>query len=176
MATTGLQVFAIILSLLALIGATVVTVLPNWKVNTFEGSNIISSTIHMQGLWTNCTWTSTGLFSCKYSLSILAQPAYIRAARTMMVLSCIVSILGIGFALPGMKCTRWIRDQQTKSCAAITGGASFIIAGTMCLVPVSCFTAGLISQYFKPSTPEANKYEIGGAIYAGFISPCYQDH
>ncbi|XP_067844448.1 claudin-20-like [Heptranchias perlo] len=170
MASAGLQIFALSLSLFAFLGAIATTGLPNWKVNTFAESNIISTTTHMQGLWMDCSWYSTGLFSCRFNFSILAQPVYIQASQAMMVLSCIISMLGIGFSLPGMKCTRWGGDRHTKRCAAVIGGICFITAGIMCLVPLSWFTAELISHYFKPSVSEDNRYEIGGAIYVGCIS------
>ncbi|XP_020385724.1 claudin-20 [Rhincodon typus] len=170
MASTRLQIFALFLSLFAFLGAVATTALPNWKVNTFEKSNVISTTTQMQGLWMDCTWYSTGLFSCRFNFSILDQPVYMHACQILMLLSCIISLVGIGISLPGMTCIRCRRHQGSKRCAAVTGGVCFITAGITCLVSVSWFTAELISHYFKPSVSEENRYEIGGAIYSGCIS------
>ncbi|XP_041029986.1 claudin-20-like [Carcharodon carcharias] len=170
MASAGLQIFAFSLFLFAFLGVIATTGLPNWKVNTFAESNVISTTTYMKGLWMECTWYSTGVFSCRFNFSILAQPVYIQVSQAMMVLSCLTSMLGIGISLPGMKCIRWGGDQRTKRCAAITGGVCFITAGIMCLVSLFWFTTELVSHYFKQSVSEDNRYEIGGAIYLGCIS------
>ncbi|XP_038664356.1 claudin-20 [Scyliorhinus canicula] len=173
MASEGLQIFALSLSLTAFLGAIATTMLPNWKVNTFAESNIISTTEYMQGLWMECTWFSTGLFSCKFNFSTLAQPVYIQASQGMMVLSCLTSMLGIGMSLPGMKCIKCGGDRGTKRRAAIKGGVCFITAGLMCLVSISWFTIELVNHYFKPSVSEDNRYEIGEAIYLGCISAMF---
>ncbi|XP_078086749.1 claudin-20 [Mustelus asterias] len=173
MASAGLQIFALSLSLAACLGVIATTVLPNWKVTTFEKSNIISTTTDMQGLWMECTWYSTGLFSCRFNFSFLAQPVHIQASQAMMVLSCLISMLGIGISLPSMKCIRWGADRRTKRCVAITGGVCFITAGLMCLISIFWFTTELVSHYFKPSVSEDNRYEIGEAIYLGCISAVF---
>ncbi|XP_072906181.1 claudin-20 [Hemitrygon akajei] len=170
MASAALQTVALSLSLFAFLGILATTGMPNWKINTSANSNIISATTHMQGLWMDCTWYSTGLFSCTFNLSIFSQPVYIQVFKVMMILSCVTLLLGISIALPGMKCIRWGGNNHTKHCAAVAGGVCFITASVICLVPLSCFTAELISHYVKPSISEENRYETGGAIYVGCIS------
>ncbi|XP_043919388.1 claudin-20 [Protopterus annectens] len=170
MASAGMQVFAFFLALFGVFGVIIATLLPNWKVNADVGSNIITAVIQMQGLWMDCTWYSTGMFSCTLKYSILSLPAYIQTSRTMMVLSCVISALGICISTVGMKCTRLGREQQTKNHAAVVGGICFLISGLLCLIPISWFTTNIISSFMDPTVPNSTKYEPGGAIYTGFVS------
>ncbi|XP_007484860.1 claudin-20 [Monodelphis domestica] len=170
MASSGLQLLAFILALSGISGIITATLLPNWKVNANVGSNIITAIIQLQGLWMDCTWYSTGMFSCTLKYSILALPVYVQAARTTMVLSCILSALGICISTVGMKCTRLGGDKETKSRTTFAGGICFILSGISGLIPTSWYTKEIISNFWDPTVPEQNKHEPGGAIYLGFIS------
>ncbi|KAK6488387.1 claudin-20-like [Huso huso] len=170
MASAGMQIFAFILALLGLFGAMVSTLLPNWKVSADLGSNIITAISQMQGLWMDCTWYSTGMFSCTLKYSVLSLPAYLQTARTSMVLSCVLAALGLCLASLGLKCTRWGGGVQAKRHTAIAGGVFLIVAGFLCLVPASWFTSEVIASFLDSSVPESNKYEPGGAVYVAFVS------
>lgn len=170
MASSALQFFAFILALFGGFGAITATLLPNWKVNADVGSNIITAITQMQGLWMDCTWYSTGMFSCTLKYSILSLPVYIQAARTTMVLSCIVSVFGICIATVGMKCTRLGGDRDTKSNTSLAGGVCFILAGICGLIPTAWYTREIISSFLDPTVPESSKHEPGGAVYVGFVS------
>nr|XP_020657993.1 claudin-20 [Pogona vitticeps]XP_020658081.1 claudin-20 [Pogona vitticeps] len=170
MASAALQFFAFILALFGVFGAITATLLPNWKVNADLGSNIITAITQMQGLWMDCTWYSTGMFSCTLKYSILSLPVYIQAARTTMVLSCILSFFGICIATVGMKCTRLGGDTDTKSHTSFAGGVFFILAGIFGLIPTAWYTREIILNFLDPTVPESSKHEPGGAVYIGFIS------
>ncbi|MGH0171030.1 UNVERIFIED_CONTAM: hypothetical protein FKN15_012914 [Acipenser sinensis] len=156
MASAGMQIFAFTLALLGLFGATVSTLLPNWKVSADLGSNIITAISQMQGLWMDCTWYSTGMFSCTLKYSVLSLPAYLQTARTSMVLSCVLAALGLCLASLGLKCTRWGGGVQAKRHTAIAGGVFLIVAGFLCLVPASWFTNEVIASFLDSSVPESN--------------------
>ncbi|MEE6475366.1 hypothetical protein FKM82_010729 [Ascaphus truei] len=170
MASVRLQISAFVAALLGVCGTIAATFLPNWKVSADTGSNIITAVTHMQGLWMDCTWYSTGMFSCTVKYSILSLPIYIQTARTTMVLSCMLSGLGICVSITGMKCTRLVGERQTKSCIAFAGGTCFLLAGIFGLIPVGWYMKEIISSYLDPSIPDSGKHEPGGAVYAGFIS------
>ncbi|XP_061234507.1 claudin-20 [Neopsephotus bourkii] len=170
MASASLQFFAFILALFGVFGDITATLLPNWKVNADVGSNIITAITQMQGLWMDCTWYSTGMFSCTLKYSVLSLPIYIQAARTTMVLSCILSAFGICITTVGMKCTKLGGDTDSKSHACFAGGVCFILAGISGLVPTSWYTREIISNFLDQTIPESSKHEPGGAVYTGFIS------
>ncbi|KAG9484025.1 claudin-20 [Eleutherodactylus coqui] len=170
MASLGLQIMAIIVAMIAVCGAIAATLLPNWKVKAETGANIVTTVIQMQGLWMDCTWYSTGMFSCTMKYSILSLPLYIQTARTTMVLSCILSCLGICVSIAGMKCTKLGGDRQTKSNTAFAGGTCFLLAGVFSMISVSWYMKEIISSFLDPSIPESSKHEPGGAVYVGFVS------
>lgn len=170
MLSSALQILAFALALLGVFGATVATLLPNWKVSAEQGPNIITAISQMQGLWMDCTWWSTGVFSCTLKYSVLALPAYLQTARTTMVLSCMMATLGLCLAALGLKCTRWGGSHRAKGHTAIAAGACFMVSGVLCLVPASWFTNEVITDFLDARVPESSKYEPGGAVYVAFVS------
>ncbi|KAG7460619.1 hypothetical protein MATL_G00200650 [Megalops atlanticus] len=170
MASAGMQILAFVLALLGVFGATVATLLPNWKVSADVGSNIITAISQMQGLWMDCTWYSTGMFSCTLKYSVLSLPAYLQTARTAMVLSCVLAALGLCLASLGLKCTRWGGGRRAKGRTAMASGVCFVLAGVLCLIPASWFTNEVITSFLDSSVPESSKFEPGGAVYVAFVS------
>ncbi|XP_027012889.1 claudin-20 [Tachysurus fulvidraco] len=170
MASTGTQIFGFVLALLGILGVTVATLLPNWKVSADSGSSIITVISQMQGLWMDCTWYSTGMFSCTLKYSVLALPAYLQTARTTMVLSCILAALGLCLGSLGLKCTHWGGGRRAKRHAALAAGVCFVASGFLCLVPASWYTNEVIVSFLDASVHESNKFEPGGAVYVAFVS------
>ncbi|XP_028350603.1 claudin-20 [Physeter macrocephalus] len=170
MTSTGLQLLAFALALSGVSGVLTATLLPNWKVNVDAGSNIITAIVQLQGLWMDCTWHSTGMFSCTLKYSVLALPTHVQAARAAMVLACVLSAVGICTSTIGMKCTRLGGDRETKSYACFAGGVCFMSAGISGLIPTVWYTKEIIANFVDVTVPESNKHEPGGAVYIGFIS------
>ncbi|XP_008060431.1 claudin-20 [Carlito syrichta] len=170
MASAGLQLLAFILALSGVSGVLMATLLPNWKVNVDEGSSILTAIVQLHGLWMDCTWYSTGMFSCALKHSILALPVHVQAARATMVLACVLSALGICTSTVGMKCTRLGGDRETKSHASFAGGVCFMSAGISSLIPTVWYTKEIIANFLDLTVPKSNKHEPGGAVYIGFIS------
>lgn len=170
MPSSTMQMFAFILALLGVVSATVATLLPNWKVSADVGNNIMTAISQMQGLWMDCTWYSTGVFSCSLKYSVLALPAYLQTARTTMVLSCMMATMGLCLAALGLKCTRWGGSYRSKGHTAISAGACFIAAGVLCLVPACWFTNEVITTFLDSKVPKSSKYEPGAAVYVAFVS------
>ncbi|XP_021504718.1 claudin-20 [Meriones unguiculatus] len=170
MASAGLQLLAFILALTGVSGVLTATLLPNWKVNADMGSNIVTAIVQVHGLWMDCTWYSTGMFSCTLKYSILSLPIHVQTARATMVLSCVLSALGICTSIVGMKCTHLGGDIHTKSQISFAGGVCFITAGISGLIPTVWYTKEIIVNFLDLTVPESNKYEPGGAVYIGFIS------
>lgn len=170
MALAGLQLLALVLGLCGVSGVLVATVLPNWKVNVDVGSNIITAVAQVQGLWMDCVWDSTGMFSCALKYSLLALPTHVQVARAAMVLACVLSTLGICIATVGMKCIRLGGDKDTKMQASFGGGVCLMSAGISGLIPAVWYTKESIATFQDLTIPESNKHEPGGAVYIGFIS------
>ncbi|XP_019945411.1 claudin-14 [Paralichthys olivaceus] len=172
MASMAVQLLGFFLGLLGFVGTMVVTLLPHWRTTAYVGSNIITATAYMKGLWMECVWHSTGIYQCEVYRSLLALPQDLQAARALMVLSCITSALASLVSVMGMKCTRFARGSLIKSPLAMSGGICFICAGVLCLITVSWTTNDVIMDFYDPFLPSGQKYEIGLAVYLGYASAC----
>ncbi|XP_029980604.1 claudin-14-like [Sphaeramia orbicularis] len=170
MASTVAQLFGFILGLLGFTGTVVATLLPHWRCSAYTGSNIITATSYMKGLWMECVWHSTGIYQCELYRSLLALPRDLQAARALMVLSCVTSVMASLAAVMGMKCTRFARGSLIKSPLALSGGVCFLCAGLLCLVTVSWTTHDVIMDFYDPFLPSGFKYEIGLAVYLGYAA------
>ncbi|NWH89142.1 CLD14 protein, partial [Aegithalos caudatus] len=145
MASWALELLGFSLSLLGLIGTLITTILPHWWRSAHVGANIITAAAYAKGLWMECVWHSTGVYQCQPHRSQLALPAQLRAARAMMVTSCLLAPAG-------------------------SGGVGFVAAGLLCLVPVAWSTSEVVADFYDPTLPAGVKYEIGQALYLGFFS------
>ncbi|XP_073795313.1 claudin k isoform X1 [Danio rerio] len=142
MATTGMQLLGLVLSIIGLVGGFLVCTLPMWRVTAFIGNNIVTAQITWEGLWMNCIWQSTGEIQCKG-------------------LSLTLGILGI-------KCTECVGLPSLKARLARVSGVLFVIAGFLILVPV-CWTAhSIIRDFYDPYVAAPHKRELGPALYLGW--------
>ncbi|KAM6978660.1 claudin-14-like isoform 1-T2 [Tautogolabrus adspersus] len=172
MASMAVQLLGFFLGLLGFVGTLVATVLPQWRSTAYVGSNIITATGYMKGLWMECVWHSTGIYQCEVYRSLLSLPPDLQAARALMVLSCITSVLASLLSAMGMKCTRFARGSSIKSPLVLSGGVCFLCAGLLCLVTVSWTTNDVIMDFYNPFLSDGMKYEIGLAVYLGYASAC----
>uniref|UniRef100_UPI0037E71E0E claudin-20-like isoform X2 n=1 Tax=Semicossyphus pulcher TaxID=241346 RepID=UPI0037E71E0E len=170
MLSAAIQILAFALALLGVLGATVATLLPNWKVSMNAWSSVMTPISQMQGLWMDCVWYSSGVFSCTMKSSMLSLPAYLQTTRAAMVLSCMVAAFGLCLASLGLKCTRWGGSHRAKGHTAIAAGGCFILASFLCLVPASWFTNEVITVFLTTDLPDSSKYQPGGALCVTFIS------
>ncbi|XP_042558018.1 claudin-20 [Dipodomys spectabilis] len=170
MTSAGVQLLAFILALSGVSGVLTATLLPSWKVKVDMGSSIVTAILHLQGLWMDCTWYSTGMFSCTLKYSILSLPSHVQAARATMVLACVLSALGICTSVVGMKCTHLGGERETKRHASFAGGVCFVAAGVLGLIPTVWYMKEIIATFLDLTVPENNKHEPGGAVYVGFVS------
>ncbi|XP_053560516.1 claudin-14 [Bombina bombina] len=170
MASLTVQLLGFSVSLLGFIGTIVATVLPHWWRTAHVGTNIITAVEYMKGLWMECVWHSTGIYQCQVHRSELALPRNLQIARAMMVASCVFSVLSCVISVFGMKCTHCAKGSPAKRMIAVLGGILFILAGTMCLIPVSWTTNDVVQAFYNPELPYGMKYEIGQALYVGFLS------
>ncbi|XP_056368606.1 claudin-14 [Oenanthe melanoleuca] len=173
MASWALELLGFSLGLLGLAGTLAATILPHWWRSAHVGANIITAVAYAKGLWMECVWHSTGVYQCQAHRSQLALPAELRAARAMMVASCLLAALAAGAAVLGMGCTRCAEGSPAKASMAGAGGGGFAAAGLLCLVPVAWSTGGVVVDFYNPALPAGVKYEIGQALYLGFVSSAF---
>ncbi|XP_047234351.1 claudin-7-B-like [Girardinichthys multiradiatus] len=166
MANSGLQILGFALALLGVIGLIIGTILPQWKMSAFVGSNIITAVSMYEGLWMSCAFQSTGQIQCKVYDSMLQLTGPLQAARALMVVSIIVVVAGLGAACMGMKCTNCGGDDKVKkSRIAMTGGI-IVLVGALCgIIACSWYANDIVRAFYDPFTPVNTKYEFGSAIF-----------
>ncbi|XP_010601888.2 claudin-6 [Fukomys damarensis] len=170
MASAGLQILGIILTLLGWMKALVSCTLPMWKVTAFIGNSIVVAQVVWEGLWMSCVVQSTGQMQCKVYDSLLALPQDLQAARALCVIALLVALLGLLVYLAGAKCTTCVEDKDSKARLVLTSGIIFVISGVLTLIPV-CWTAHTIIQdFYNPLVAEAQKRELGASLYLGWAA------
>ncbi|CAL1573045.1 unnamed protein product [Knipowitschia caucasica] len=165
------QIVGIVLSVIGFFGTILICALPMWKMSAFIGSDIVTAQVFWEGIWMNCVIQSTGHSQCKAYDSILALPESLQAARAMICASIGVSLAAIGLTVVGAKCTNFYRDdRRMKVNIGLSGGVVFIVAGALCVIPVSWTAHNIITGFYNPSTFEGRKGELGACIYVGWAS------
>ncbi|XP_001512437.2 claudin-14 [Ornithorhynchus anatinus] len=170
MAGEAVQMLGFVLSLLGLVGTLTATVLPHWRRTAHVGTNILTAVAVLKGLWMECVWHSTGIYQCQIYRSLLALPQALQAARALMVISCLLGGLACSASVVGMRCTRCAKDTPAKNACVVCGGVLFVLAGLLCLGAVSWTAHDVVVSFYNPLVPSGMKYELGQALYLGFVS------
>ncbi|XP_020319999.1 claudin-like protein ZF-A89 [Oncorhynchus kisutch] len=170
MSSAGLQILGIFLAIIGWLGDIVICALPMWKVTAFIGNNIVTAQTFWEGLWMNCVQQSTGQMQCKVYDSLLALPPYLQAARALVIISILVAVIGILLSVAGGKCTNCIEDEEAKSKVAITSGMFFLVAGVLCLIPVSWCANTVIRDFYNPLLTDVQRRELGASLFIGWAS------
>ncbi|XP_077597590.1 claudin-14-like [Stigmatopora nigra] len=171
MVSAALELAGFFLGLLGLLGSLVSTVLPYWENTAHVGSNIVTASGTVKGLWMECVTQSTGAFQCETFNSILALSSDLQASRALMVVSLVLSTLGLAIAVLGMQCTVCLEESaEVKKRVAGVAGCFFLAAGFMTLVPVSWTTNKVIQNFYNPNLPATLKFDLGDCLYLGIIS------
>ncbi|XP_019716744.1 claudin-4-like [Hippocampus comes] len=173
MPSAGLEILGVVLAVLGWILGLTSCVLPMWRVSAFIGVNIVTAQTIWEGIWMNCVVQSTGQMQCKIHDSMLALSGDLQAARALTIISIVVGLLGILMSMMGAKCTNCVEEERAKARVMIGAGAAFILASVTQLIPVSWSANAIIMEFYNPVIPEAQKREIGAALYAGWAAAAF---
>ncbi|XP_037380716.1 claudin-17 [Talpa occidentalis] len=171
MAFYPLQIAGLVLGFLGLVGTMATTLLPQWRVSAFVGSNIIVFERLWEGLWMNCIRQAKVRLQCKFYGSLLALPPVLEAARALMCVAVALSLIALIIGICGMKqiqCTG--SSDRAKAYLLGTSGVLFIVTGILVLIPV-CWTANIIIRdFYNPAIHVGQKRELGAALFLGWAS------
>lgn len=163
--STGLQLFGTTLGVLGWLGIIISCTLPLWRVTAFIGTNIVTAQIMWEGLWMSCVVQSTGQMQCKVYDSMLALPQDLQASRAILIIDSLVGLIAIFASFAGGKCTNCLPDGFAKTRVTVAGGALFVTAGVLGLVPSSWTAHQVIGDFYNPLVAHAQKRELGAAIF-----------
>ncbi|XP_026229306.1 claudin-4-like [Anabas testudineus] len=165
------QIVGLCLAILGFLGTILICGLPMWKMSAFIGANIVTAQVIYEGLWMNCVIESTGVSQCQPYFSVLALPPELQASRALVCVSIATAVLAIGLTVVGLRCTNFFSyDLATKAKCGIAGGVVFILAGLLCLIPVSWSAYTIITGFYNPLTANGRQGELGASIYVGWVA------
>uniref|UniRef100_A0A8D1VN60 Claudin n=1 Tax=Sus scrofa TaxID=9823 RepID=A0A8D1VN60_PIG len=171
MAFYPLQIAGLVLGFLGMVGTLATTLLPQWRVSAFIGSNIIVFERIWEGLWMNCVRQAKARLQCKFYSSLLALSPALEAARALMCVAVALSLIALIIGICGMKkiqCTG--SNERAKAYLLGTSGVLFILTGIFVLIPV-CWTANIIIRdFYNPAVHVGQKRELGAALFLGWAS------
>ncbi|XP_034280429.1 claudin-1 [Pantherophis guttatus] len=171
MANGGLQMLGFVLAFIGWIGIVVSTAMPQWKISSYAGDNIVTAQAIYEGLWMSCVMQSTGQMQCKVYDSLLKLQGSLQATRALMVSSILLGLIGCFVAMIGMKCMKCMEDDEVKkSRMAILGGVIFLISGFAALVATSWYGHLIAQDFFNPYTPVNTRFEFGQALFIGWAA------
>lgn len=169
MVSLGMQMLASSLALLGWLGALLTCILPMWRVTAYVGTTIVTSQTIWEGIWMTCVAQSTGQVMCKPYESTLALGTDLQAARALTVISLLVASAGLLLAFIGGKCTRFLDGQvKTKGRVLVAAGAALIVAGVLCIIPVSWTAGAVVRKFYNPQVSDSQRRELGAAVYIGW--------
>ncbi|NWS01698.1 CLD4 protein, partial [Motacilla alba] len=173
MASMGMQVLGIALSVIGWLASILCCALPMWRETAFVGNNIVVAQIIWEGLWMSCVVQSTGQMQCKRLLprhKAWAAPDGVSAARAMVVVAIVLAILGTLLAVAGGKCTNCVEDDTAKAKVMILSGIIFIVAGILILIPISWSANSIIQDFYNPLVSDSQKRDLGSSLYVGWAA------
>uniref|UniRef100_A0A3B4UEU0 Claudin 8.2 n=1 Tax=Seriola dumerili TaxID=41447 RepID=A0A3B4UEU0_SERDU len=169
--SNNLEVVALVIGFIGLIGVAAVTGLPMWKVTAFIDANIIVMETRWEGLWMNCYRQANIRMQCKVYDSLLFLPPDLQAARGLMCSSVAVTTFALIVSAVGMKCTRVVDHRaRTKHIVLVAGGCLFLLGCITTLIPVSWTGHVIIRDFYNPLLIDAQRRELGEALYIGWAT------
>ncbi|CAG12767.1 unnamed protein product [Tetraodon nigroviridis] len=174
MVQSVLEIAAMCVGLIGLIGAAATTGLPMWKVTAFIGENIIVMETRWEGLWMNCYRQANIRMQCKVYDSLLYLPPELQAARGLMCCSVALSALGLFVALAGLQCISCFRgNERAKTVFLMVAGGMQFLASICVFIPVSWTGHVIIRDFYNPLLIDAQRRELGEALYIGWVTGAF---
>ncbi|KAJ3591358.1 hypothetical protein NHX12_009303 [Muraenolepis orangiensis] len=166
-----LELLALVLGFLGLVGTVAVSAMPMWRVTAFIGANIIVMEMLWEGLWMTCMWQADIRTQCKVYDSLLILSPDLQAARALTAVSIGVAIAALLTAFGGVSRTSCCKgNPRAKGVTLVVAGSLFLLACVTTLLPV-CWTAhSIITNFYNPIVLEAQKRELGAALYVGWFT------
>ncbi|XP_012352809.2 claudin-6-like [Nomascus leucogenys] len=170
MASAGMQILGVVLTLLGWVNGLVSCALPMWKVTAFIGNSIVVAQVVWEGLWMSCVVQSTGQMQCKVYDSLLALRQDLQAARALCVITLLVALFSLLVCLAGAKCTTCVEEKDSNAHLVLTSGTVFVISRVLTLIPVCRTAHAIIWDFYNPLVAEAQKQELGASLYLGWVA------
>ncbi|XP_030193096.1 claudin-19 isoform X1 [Gadus morhua] len=184
----ALQVVGVVLGLAGWCLQSSCTSSHRWRVRSHVDS-VTTSQSMFEGLWMSCVSSALGSTQCSRFKSLLALPGmvssltsclplglplclrvHIQVCRGLMVVSLLVGLVSLVLSVMGLRCTQLGRvSPQTKNTLTLSGGALFLLAGTLSLVAVSWYASRVVQEFYDSYSGGA-RFELGAGLYQGWAA------
>ncbi|CAL8234282.1 unnamed protein product [Boreogadus saida] len=165
----ALQVVGVVLGLAGWCLQSSCTSSHRWRVRS-QVDSVTTSQWMFEGLWMSCVSSALGSTQCSRFKSLLALPVHIQVCRGLMVVSLLVGLVCLVLSVMGLRCTQLGRvSPQTKNTLTLSGGALFLLAGTLSLVAVSWYASRVVQEFYDPYSGGA-RFELGAGLYQGWAA------
>lgn len=166
-----LEVLALVLGFIGLFGTIAVTALPMWKVSAFIGANLIVMEELWEGLWMTCYRQADIKMQCKVYDSLLILPPELQAARGLMCVSIVLTVICLCITGFGTKKSSCCGDNiKSKNITLALGGSLYLLSFLTVLIPVSWVGHSVIRNFYNPTVVDSQKRELGEALYIGWAT------
>uniref|UniRef100_A0A8C9ZW87 Claudin n=1 Tax=Sander lucioperca TaxID=283035 RepID=A0A8C9ZW87_SANLU len=168
---TKLEVLALVLGFIALVGTIAVTAMPMWRVSAFIGANLIVMEELWEGLWMDCYRQANIKMQCKAYDSVLILPLELQAARGLMCVSIVLVVISLFFTGCGTKKSNFCDDNRKgKNITLALAGGFYLLSSLTTLIPVSWVGHTVISNFYNPMVLDSEKRELGKALFIGWAT------
>ncbi|XP_061744072.1 claudin-22-like [Nerophis ophidion] len=122
------------------------------------------------GLWETCVVQDVGAVECRRYDSLLGLSPDLKLARVLTCASLAVGVLGFLLALPGISLVNSCGGRSgAKRTLTVAGGVLGMLAGVLCLVPVSYVAHLAVVRFFDDTLPDVvPRWEFGDALFCGW--------
>lgn len=173
MASSFIQLFGFLISLIGMIITIVICARPNWRINDLDGE-VIESIRRSSGLWSRCTYYNTGNWQCdQYDTFFLGLPAPLQVARAGVCIALAFQGLASIAAFAGMECTNLIPSYEAadpegdnaiiKRKIMLVVGGCIIFAGVSLCIGVSYYAATVLQEYNGSNNIIAMQMGVSGS-------------
>lgn len=171
MAFYPLQIAGLALGFLGMVGTLATTLLPQWRVSAFVGSNIIVFERVWEGLWMSCVRQAKATLQCKFHSSLLALPPVLEAARALACTAVALSLVALLLGICGLKQVQCVgSNERAKAYLLGTSGVLFLLTGIFLFIPVSWTARLIVRDFYDPAVHSGQKRELGAALFLGWAS------
>lgn len=165
-----LEILALVLGFLGIVGTIVITAIPLWRVSAFIGANIIVMEDRWEGLWMNC-FKQIDRMQCKEYDSLLILSPELQAGRGLMVASIVVVFIAFVITICGTKMTSCCNDSPASKAVTLAIGGCFYLLGCLTvMIPVCWVAHTVISDFYNPMLVDGQRRELGAALYLGWAT------